>query len=348
MVFSEFLIRYPYRFLWKLKRFARKHADVVFYVESVHDYQIVHYVLPHMDFPFRVAAKTAALARQLRLQGVDAVVWPVFPDVVIMARHAFHRFPSEEIKKIGLRHGPYHFKKMIGPEKYNQFELYLFTSEHEADIARKTGIRSGQNGGYPRLDAFSDPFIRERSQILKQKAGYINERKTLLFTATWDRSGLSAIERWADKLQELGDVYNVVVSLHPMMSAKYNDRIRNEKGVVIASSDDLMAWMLAADILVSDTSSVLAEYCALDKPVITFKVSPGKRLTTEIARMIGEISLQIDHVGQIHDAVAQYASDPLLKHNERLKWNRLIFGDIQESHGLRAARLINRYLKDRF
>jgi CDP-glycerol glycerophosphotransferase (TagB/SpsB family) len=344
MVFSEILLKYPYQWLWKLKKLFRKEHFVVFYIESQHDYQIIKYVLPHIRFPFLIAAKSATLAGELKSKGTDAVVWPVFPDVVIMARHAFHRFPARQIKKIGLRHGPYHFKKMIASHKYNLFDLYLFTSENEVKIAGETGITVGRAGGYPRLDAFNDNEVVERSIALKKKYGFNNDKKTLLFAATWDRSGMSAVEKWADRLHEPGNDFNILVSLHPMMSEKFKKQISRSNAAIIAS-EDLSAGMLLADILVSDTSSVLAEFCVLDKPIITFKVPTGLRLTKEIQQMISEISLQIDRFEQLADAISKFDNQPLLKKAERQKWNRIIFDDLHTSHGLRAATIINDFVR---
>jgi hypothetical protein len=346
MVFSEILIKYPYRLLWKLASVFNKTEGVIFYVESEHDYQVFKYVFPYINFPYKVVANTYSLARRLYTYGLKAKVWPVFPEVVVMARHAFHRFPDPNIKRIGLRHGPYHFKKMIGAEKYNAFDLFLFTSENEVAVARTHGVKVGVAGGYPKLDAFRDPVVMGKSRTLFIESGFNTVRKTILFTATWDRSGLSAIDQWAERLHELQDRYNLVVSLHPAMSLKYMKKVAGVKGAVLTSSEDLPAWMLAADYLVGDTSSVLAEFCALNKPVITFKVNPGRRLTPEIIQMIQDISVQIDHFDQLPEAIGAYEADPMLRQEQRENWNRIIFDDVHADQGLKAATIIEEFLNN--
>jgi CDP-glycerol glycerophosphotransferase (TagB/SpsB family) len=344
MVFSGMLLKFPYWLYWNILRRLNRLDDLILYVESEHDYSVVEYILPHLKSGYKIAAANSCLTNTLRKQGLTVISWPCFPRTVIMARHAFHRFPIKGVKKIGLRHGPYHFKKMIHPDKYNAFDLYLFTSEHEARLASKMGIKSGVAGGYPRLDTFRNQKIIDQSILLTRQMGFDTNKKTLLFTATWDKSGLSAIDRWIDHLTELKDHYNIVVSLHPMMSDKYIQQVYSTPGIFIAEPRQLYAYMMLTDILISDTSSIIAEFCALDKPVITFKVDPGPRLTTEIQDMIRDISIQINTIDDLQDAIIQYTLQPDFKSKERAHWNELIYDDTTISHGKRAAAYINYFI----
>ena len=344
MVFSGYLIKGPYWVFWHLLRWLGKLDDVVFYVDSEQDYVVIEHILPHLNKPFRIVARNEKVAKTLRKKGVDARAWPAFPRLLIMARHAFHRFPIAAIKKIGMNHGIYHFKKMIRAEKYNAFDLYLFISEAEAQQAKEYGVSCGVAGGCPRKDTFSDPHTIAASQKIKQQDSFDPQKKTLLFTATWDRSGLSAINRWIDHLPQLALQYNVFVSLHPMMSQTYFERVLAIPGIQFAQPHMLPAHMLAADLLISDTSSVMAEFCGLDKPIITFRVDSGKRLTKEIKEMIQDISIGIDSVDELGGAIEQYTQNPGLKSDLRARWNKVFYGEHKGSHGKKAAAIINNYI----
>jgi CDP-glycerol glycerophosphotransferase (TagB/SpsB family) len=342
MIFAGKLIRLPYWLCWQFLRLTGRLHGTVFYLEWLHDYYIIEHILPHIRGPYRIAARNRSLAGKLKAIGVDAMVWPVFPGTLVMARHALHRFPIKGVRKIGLMHGPYYFKKMVSAKRYNAFDLYLFTSESVLEQARQHGVACGKVGGYPRLDAFRDPKVLRMRETLS--AGLSDAKKTVLFTATWDQSGQSAVHKWAGHVEALKEKYNVIISLHPMMSAGISGQLRQIEGIRMASQQELYACMLLADILVSDTSSVIAEFCALDKPVITFSVGRARRLTPKIQAMIQEISLQIDGVEELDKAIARYRDEPSLRRENRRRWNRLMYGEIKIPHGLLAASGINAFI----
>jgi hypothetical protein len=102
MILSGSLIKIPYWLCWQIRRMINRLHGVVFYVESTHDYQVMVYILPHIQVPYHLAAENKKVAMALRQKGLHVLTWPVFPTVLIMARHAFHRFPIKAIRKIGL------------------------------------------------------------------------------------------------------------------------------------------------------------------------------------------------------------------------------------------------------
>jgi len=345
MIVSGYLLKIPYWLVWQLKRLRGKLVDLVFYLDLEQDYYIIENILPHLSHPYRLAARNHHLAEKFKEKGIGVDVWPVFPKVLVMSRHAFHRFPISKITKIGLRHGPYHFKKMIASKKYNLFDLFLFTSQHEADVAKQLGINSAIAGGYPKLDAFRQKETIAFAKQLTEKSFFRKDKKTLLFTATWAQSGMSAVDKWIDQLPLLKKEYNLLVSLHPLMDKSYEEKVRNIDDIFFATPEVLPACMLAADFLVSDTSSVIAEFCALNKPIITFKVTQGHRLTPEITAMIRDVSLQIDSVEELVGAINDYESNTDLKKTERQKWNKLFYDDPDAIQGKRAANIINDKVK---
>ncbi|TVQ12527.1 MAG: hypothetical protein EA361_10830 [Bacteroidetes bacterium] len=346
MVISGILLKVPYWLTWKVKKLNHTLDGLVFYVATEHDYRVIENLLPHLPSSFLLTTRSKTVVELLQAKGLPVKKWPAFPEVLVMVRHAFHLFPVAEIKKIGMRHGPYHFKRMINAKKYNIFDVFLFTSSHEADIARTMGIKGAVSGGYPPLDSFKDEKVISKSTCLFENASLDKNKITLLFTSTWDKSGMSAIDRWADKLTNLADQFNIMVSLHPAISFKWKSIIQ-QQGVCIVNSQQMAEAMLLADFLISDTSSVIAEFCALNKPVIAFRVPFSPRLTPEIGKMISEISLQIDQVDELSGAVERYRIQPDLKEKDREYWNKIIFDDTNISHGNKAAEIILRFLKSK-
>ncbi len=344
MVVSGLLLKVPYWIIWQIRRMLGLLHGMVIYVESEHDYHIVEYMLPHIKTPFRMVARNGLVASRLRERGIDVGVWPAFPSMLIMTRHAFHRFPIRNIQKIGLMHGPYYFKRMISAHKYNAFDLYLFTSQSVLHQAKKWCVTCGVVGGYPRIDAFRDPVVVALCDQLKTEFTNSEHKKTILFSATWDGSGQSAIDRWVDHLSDLKAKYNIIVSLHPMMSQSYTLKVQRTEGILKVGQHQLYAAMLMADFMVCDTSSIIAEYCVLGKPIITFSVNSAPRLTQEIQSMIKDISVQIDTLDELDGVVEQYLNQPDLKRENRLRWSRIMYDDTNVSHGEKAADVINRFI----
>ena len=132
-----------------------------------------------------------------------------------------------------MRHGPYHFKRMTKAANYNQFDLFMFSSSKDLEMAVDIGVKVGKAIGFPRLDPALDGSIGPEdiaslSSTLNLKPGL----PTLLFTATWSKSGMSAVDKWYDRLDAFTSQYNVLVTLHPWTESKYRDAIYSTEGLV--------------------------------------------------------------------------------------------------------------------
>ncbi|MBN1426212.1 CDP-glycerol glycerophosphotransferase family protein [Candidatus Fermentibacteria bacterium] len=345
MILSGRLISLPYAAVWKVMACRSLNPAIVFYCGDALDYAVFEPVLPHLP-PIPIVAKNRAVQRALAREGVSSGVWPVFPRAVIMARHALHRFPLRAITKIGLRHGAYHFKQFIRPDRYNAFDLFVFTSTQEVRLAREHGIHSGVAGGFPKLDPMFAPGARHAADAIRRERGFKPERPSVLFTATWDRSGLSAIERWYRRVHELVKEYNVMVTVHPQTSRRYVHALQNE-GVHLIREARIWPYLLLADVMVGDTSSILAEFCALDKPMITYRVGQQGRLTAEIQDMLERISLRIDSFDELSPAIARSLAQPDAQSAERRRASALMFDELDGAHGIRTAHHIMKILRER-
>ncbi|MCD8479377.1 MAG: hypothetical protein LRZ88_03500 [Candidatus Cloacimonetes bacterium] len=101
-------------------------------------------------------------------------------------------------------------------ENYNLFDLYLFTSQRDLANAQSLGIKCGQVGGYPKLDPYLNAKLIGTGHSDKNK---------VLFTATYDSSGMSAVHLWLKRLPDLTAKYEIYVSLHPWMSKAVKESI---------------------------------------------------------------------------------------------------------------------------
>jgi CDP-glycerol glycerophosphotransferase (TagB/SpsB family) len=146
--------------------------------------------------------------------------------------------------------------------------------------------------GYPKFD----PVIKG-----EQKAAdlFDNDRKTVLYAPTWvsqltrmkigERSefGESSLHIWSIAIiEQLADKYNVILKFHSNMgrgkSSIYDEietliKDRNLFGTVKPIVDDnIVPYMAAADLMISDISSVCYEWLHFDKPILFANPAPGK------------------------------------------------------------------------
>jgi len=344
MVASELLYGPLYRCLWKLKS---SRLPLAFYCPELIDllgFEPVARHLPELTY----LSRDEATRHRLKEAGKPCLGTFAFPRALIMSRHALHKFPSEEIISIGMRHGPYHFKRMTKAENYNRFALYLFSSQADLEAAREIGVTIGKAIGFPRLDPAFDGSIKEAHLKAAAKRLSLNpDKRTLLFTATWNASGMSAIDLRFRHLPDLVKRWNILVTLHPWISAKYRKALLHIDGVRLLPQADLLKAMMLADVCIGDQSSILAECCALDKGIVTFETPPAARSLPEIEALLKRISQRIFRYSDLEEACQLFLDDPSLLSTERAEANRLMFDALDGQAGKRAAAAIVELLNER-
>ncbi len=201
--------------------------------------------------------------------------------------------------------------------------------------------------GYPKLDrAFDGSISQSQLDQLAESLGIVRSKPTILFTATWDQSGISAIARWYDQLETLTPDYNVLVTVHPWTSERLIKRIKETPGVLFVVGYDILPHIMLSDVCVGDTSSVLGECCALDKPLITFRVKNNKRTVPHVIEMIMDISWRIDTVTELFTVIPQALEQPDKHKEQRAKANQMMFDTLDGKAGKRAADVILGYFPE--
>ncbi|MBN1948934.1 MAG: CDP-glycerol glycerophosphotransferase family protein [Candidatus Cloacimonetes bacterium] len=345
MVASYYLLKLPFTLIWHLCRITGRLLPLVFYCGDYLDYIIARETLAELGKVTLVAADRRTRA-ELARYGLSSRLWPVFPACVIMARHALHKFPVNNIIKIGLRHGAYHFKEFISAEKYNAFDRFFFTSKQELNQARSLGITSGAVGGFPKLDrAFNGSFSKAYLHDLLSSIGFNDQKPLILFSATWDKSGMSALDSWYNRLRELTSHYQIMVTVHPFTSSRYIRSIRNTPDVHFIEDKDILPYLLLADILISDTSSIIAEFCALNKPIITFRIPEGKRYPSELDQILDAVSIRINSFEELNKVLADITLRGDSKKEIREYYANIMFTELNGRHAEIMAAEIRKFLR---
>jgi len=343
MVFSYYVTKPFYAILWHIIKLFRRYPKHILYCDAAFDATLFQNVAPYLA-PVSIVAKNKVIKEQLVKQGYHNVTTlPTFPDTVIMFRNMAWRFPCKEIVKIGFAHGAYSFKRHSKASYYNLFDLFFMTSSHDIERVRRLGVTTDLAVAYPKIDpVFNGTISAEHLGQLSQKLGtcYNKGKKTLLFSATWDGSSMSAIHKWYDKISKLSGKYNLLVTLHSWMSQKYVSAIKASKDVFFIEEDVFYDYIKLADVCISDTSSVIAEFCLLDKPIITFTVPFTSRTLPDVMELIQKVSLQIDSFEEIETAVETLLQNPQEYNEARREVVRIMFDNPDGQAGKRAAEKI--------
>lgn len=344
MVLTELLLKIPYRFAWRLSNASNYSFPIVFYCTEYVDYLVFAPIRKHLP-ELTIVAKNKKVQEILSKKGISSILYPAYPKVVIMARHALHMFPSKKIIKIGMRHGAYNFKKFINAKKYNRFDLFLFTSENEVKSAIDFEINIGVAVGFPKIDELHDNSItNQKILMLKNNLRFDPNKKTILFSATWNKSGISAIEKWYNKLDEFTDKFNVLVTVHPFTEQRIISTIENNSNIYFIKNENINAYLVIADLLVSDTSSIIGEYCTLNKPIITFRIEERGRLNPEIIAMLDEISFRIDDFNELKNMVTKALNDSYKHSEKRIYYSSRMFKNLNGTAGKEAAKVIEEHI----
>lgn len=184
--------------------------------------------------------------------------------------------------------------------------------------------------GMPRLDCLVDGSL-ERNQILTS-LGIDPSRKTVLYAPTWSRYSSVAL-MGEDIVKRLGAAgYTVIVKLHDRSrqgddyhsgGADWGQRLApllQANGGVLATGSNSSSYLIAADVLITDHSSVGFEYLLLDRPLIRIHV-PELLEKTDIepvyVQLMTEASTSVLDIDQLVAAVEESFADPQQKSGSR-------------------------------
>ena len=338
---QDYILPVFYRPLWHLSKLVIRTKWFGFYCADPLDYYMFQPIRKHLDIPITYIAKNSKTRRFLKKMRVPCKRYPSCPDAVIMARQTAYKFPVRKIVKIGFDHGLYQFKRWTSSKYYNLFDVYFVSSRNQVELAKERGINTTVAIGYPKLDqAFDGTYDHEMLERRKADLGLNPDRKTIIFTSTWDVAGLSALTRWIDHVHILTDRYNILLTAHTWTEKRLVDKLKSIDGAVYLDDIDVTRYLLIADVFVGDYNSMIGEFCALDKPIITFRTPESDRSITAVRQLLARISIQIDTFDEIEAAIERCLANPDELAEERRKGNELMHYKLDGQAGKRAAEII--------
>ncbi|GHA43904.1 CDP-glycerol--glycerophosphate glycerophosphotransferase [Salinimicrobium marinum] len=178
----------------------------------------------------------------------------------------FHGLAGEKKGHFRIRHyfdlyltqGPYFTKKFRQlQQKYKDFEV-IETGWSKLDIYGKN-LRE---------------YEKEKEDLLQEKSA----SKIILYAPTFSPS-LTSAPFLLEEIKGLAEnkEFLILIKFHDLMNTKvvetYRTLAKNVENVVVEEEPNIVKFLIMADIMISDTSSVVYEFLLLDKPVLTFRSS---------------------------------------------------------------------------
>lgn len=217
-------------------------------------------------FPFKSKPHTTSLEDLIAFES-DAILCPgnEVPHYLRGVKvQIFHGLAGEKKGHFRIRHyfdlyltqGPYFTKRFLEfKQKHKDFEV--------------------METGWPKLDVYAKTHSQsqEKKKKLLQKS---NASKLILYAPTFSPS-LTSAPFLKEEIKELGKnkAYLILIKFHDLMDNKiveaYQNLTAETENIIIEKEPNIIPLLQMADILISDTSSVVYEFLLLNKPVITFK-----------------------------------------------------------------------------
>ena len=184
--------------------------------------------------------------------------------------------------------------------------------------------------GMPRLDCLVDGSL-QRDEILTS-LGIDPSRQTVLYAPTWSR--YSSVATMGEEIvKRLGAAgYAVIVKLHDRsrQADDYHsggvdwgarlEPLLKESGGVLATGSNSSTYLAAADVLITDHSSVGFEYLLLDRPLIRIHV-PELLEKTDIepvyVQLMSEAATSVVDIDELTVAVEENFAAPAMKSASR-------------------------------
>ncbi len=260
------------------------------------------------------------------------------------------------IKNLGNPH-----LQALASTRYHVFVegQYRVDTYHQAGAA---GLSTFHKVGLPKLDPLFWPGFPTRETIL-QRLGLDPTKPTVLFAPTYKPTCIDIVR---ERILTETTAYNLIIKLHQYSwrgkyaphwhHTIYERAVKQYPHAVLIPADDynIVPYLYAADTLISEASSTMFDFVALDKIGIIFIVSrtPLKHhdgaalLIEEPQRFLEGAFLHIAHPDEIRPAVAEaLRDDPQRRERLRQYRNHLFFGlDGQASQRIKA--IIERLLAE--
>lgn len=186
------------------------------------------------------------------------------------------------IKKFGQDVNTGKLKELEQRANNNVTHLIVNSEEMKKQYAGAFGIDEQRifSVGLPKTDELLhrirltlDTGINKDKEYIFQKFNIPKNKKLILYAPTFRDDELNCpacINYMNDIIQKLPKEYHLGFRLHPFIAETFDQQVTGESVCNLSYESDVNALLLAADLLITDYSSIVFEYCLLERPMIFF------------------------------------------------------------------------------
>jgi len=255
---------------------------------------------------------------------------------------------------VHVRHGL--ANKGVPDRSFRAADYVCLTSEFVRDDFISRGIQ-------PRREYWLTGYVQMDNLLRSPRPEQIPDgRKVILYAPTWHH-GLSSLPLILPRALELlhagrEDTF-LVIKPHPLVQQGNDPKLapwikalremcrgRRDTYLVDERGADIMPWLNAADVLVTDASSTQLEFLALNRPMVL--INHPERLQSPYYDPTGyewrwrEMGHIVDDIEQLPAAIHTSIDSPAVGEKERLHYRHLLFGDsVDGRSGERVAERVH-------
>jgi hypothetical protein len=227
------------------------------------------------------------------------------------------------------------------------FDLYCThgpaTTTRFNQLANKHGFFDVVETGWPKLD-----YLFTTPPMTTSKAIHAENKKIILYAPTFSPALTSAPALFTEikRLSEQKD-YHWLIKFHPKMANQWLEQYKTlvkcdgKNNVQIIETSSINELLQTADIMVSDTSSVIGEFSLLNKATVSLNnKEPGDYLVNiqQAHQLEKAIELALSPSSQLKLAIKSYADDLHPYHDGQAAQRILSATEQLLSHGKQAEK----------
>ncbi|MFQ5427942.1 MAG: CDP-glycerol glycerophosphotransferase family protein [Thermodesulfobacteriota bacterium] len=212
-------------------------------------------------------------------------------DVLVSAHLSDTLFPKSVGKKVQIFHGV-SIKNLAVREKALRYDMLCLPGRYHGEQYRKQGLIRESGAacyltGFPKTDVLVTGSGLDREALLSGM-GLDPKLPTILFAPTGEKyNALDVMGREVVEAISKSGLWNLLVKPHDHPKKDINwftELAPFESGQVrLVRDKDISAYLHAADLLITDMSSVAVEYTLLDRPIIFLDIPKLMRRVTKRA-----------------------------------------------------------------
>lgn len=115
--------------------------------------------------------------------------------------------------------------------------------------------------------------VNPDKEYIYQKYGIPNDKKLVLYAPTFRDQEIEnpkVIERISVLLRELPNEYCIGLRLHPFIAKGFKEPMTDSRVFQLSDETDVNSILMASDLLITDYSSIIFEYCLMERPIIFY------------------------------------------------------------------------------